>query len=237
MPSNTMRIAALEEPCIAKEDAIWESLLPLRGARVLELGCGTAQKTRQVAQQASHILALEVDRVQLEKNRHIADLPNVQFRYGAAESIPADDAHFDIVMMFKSLHHVPRDKLDAAFAEIRRVLKPGGVLYVSEPVYMGDLNEIIRLYNEEKQVREAAFEAEKRAVASGTLQLVSQTFFLQTLHYDNFEQFRDQHINVTHSAFRVTAAQMNAIRAKFNTHMTRDGAHFLMPIRVDLFQK
>ena len=237
MSSTTMRIAAPEATLVAKEDAIWEKLLPIQDARILELGCGAAQKTRQIAQRASSILALEVDKTQLEKNLLITDLPNVQFQYGAAERIPAEDAGFDIVMMFKSLHHVPLDKMDQAFAEIRRVLKPGGLLYVSEPVYMGDLNEIIRMYNEEKLVREAAFEAEKRAVASGTLTLIEQVFFLQAMHYDNFEHFRDQHISVTHSVFNVTETRMNEIREKFNTYMTAEGANFLMPIRVDLFQK
>lgn len=39
--------------------------------------------------------------------------------------------------------------MDQALAEVARVLRPGGYLYVSEPVYAGPLNEIVCLYNDE----------------------------------------------------------------------------------------
>ena len=102
--------------------------LRLENARILELGCGKAEKTRSIAQSGkpSAIVALEVDKLQHAKNLQIADLPTVSFRQGAAEAIPEPDASFDIVMMFKSLHHVPTARMDQALSEIRRVLKPGG---------------------------------------------------------------------------------------------------------------
>ena len=146
MALSEMRIAAPEIESVANEMELLNELLPLEGAKVLELGCGKAEKTRQIAPQAAHILALEVDNIQLAKNRTITDLPNVQFEWGGAEKIPAPDSTFDIVLMFKSLHHVPMDLMDQAFDEIRRVLKPGGLLYISEPVYAGAFNEILRLF-------------------------------------------------------------------------------------------
>ena len=69
--------------------------------------------------------------------------------------------------MLKSLHHVPMALMDQALAELARVLRPCGWLYVSEPVYAGQLNELIRLFNDEGEVRAAAQAALDRAVASG----------------------------------------------------------------------
>ncbi|MCX7180717.1 MAG: class I SAM-dependent methyltransferase [Proteobacteria bacterium] len=173
--------------------------LPLEGAQVLELGCGKAEKTRTIAQSGAvaAIQAMEVDAIQHARNQQIRDLPNVSFRQGAAEAIPAADSAFDIVMMFKSLHHVPIHKMDLALSEIRRVLKPGGLAWISEPVYAGEFNEVLRLFHDEKEVREAAFSAVRRAVEDGRFQLVRQRFFSTPGHFDSFEQFEERVIRVS----------------------------------------
>lgn len=232
-----MQIADPQTSLVANETGILDELLPLQGAAVLELGCGKAEKTRIVAGKAATVLALEVDKTQLAKNLAITDLPNVRFAYGGAEQIPAEDAQYDIVLMFKSLHHVPVPQMDKAFAEIARVLKPGGIAYVSEPVYAGAYNEIIRLFHDEKAVRAAAFAAGQRAVAAGLLGLVSQRFFLQPVHFSDFAQFEEQVLKVTHTEHSLSDETYRQVRAEFNAHMTPDGADFRMPIRVDVLVK
>lgn len=232
-----MRISHTEPGELTNEPDILDELLSLDGATVLDLGCGNADKTRLVAARAASVLGLEVDEVQLARNLAIADLPNVRFAHGGAERIPAADAAFDIVLMFKSLHHVPVAQLDAAFAEIRRVLRPGGVAYISEPVYAGDFNEILRLFHDERVVREAAFAAERRAVETGMLSLVTQRFFLQPMHFADFAQFEEQVLKVTHTEHRLAAETLERVRAQFASHMTNDGATFRMPMRVDLLAR
>ena len=234
MKMNDMLISDPEAGLVVNEGEILGQLLHLQDATVLELGCGKAEKTRIVAQQAASVLALEVDERQLAKNLAITDLPNVRFAPGGAEEIPAPDANFDIVLMFKSLHHVPTGLMDRAFAEIRRVLKPGGVAYISEPVYAGEFNEVLKLFHDEQAVREAAFAAEKRAVASGQLELAGQKFFLQPMHFADFAQFEEQVLKVTHTEHRLSDATHEKVRTRFNGYMTADGATFHMPIRVDL---
>lgn len=237
MNMTQMRISDPEANLVANEADILDEFLHLKGATVLELGCGRAEKTRIVAQKSASVLALEVDEAQLAKNLSITDLPNVRFAHGGAEKIPAADSSFDIVLMFKSLHHVPTDLMGSAFSEIRRVLKPGGVAYISEPVYSGDFNEILKLFHDEKAVREAAFAAEKQVVLSGRLALVSQKFFLQPMNFVNFAQFQEQVLNVTHTEHKLSDETFEKVRSKFDAHMTQEGATFHMPIRVDLLRK
>jgi ubiquinone/menaquinone biosynthesis C-methylase UbiE len=232
-----MRISNPETSLVANEADIIDELLHLEGATVLELGCGKAEKTRIVAKNAASVLALEVDEKQLARNLAIADMVNVHFAHGGAEKIPASDSTFDIVLMFKSLHHVPIELMDGAFSEIRRVLKPGGVAYISEPVYSGNFNEVLKLFHDEKAVREVAFAAETRAVASGQLVLVMQKFFLQPTRFADFNEYEAQVIKVTHTAHKLSAETLDKVRAKFNEYMTRDGATFHMPIRVDVMRK
>lgn len=237
MSPNEMRISDPGASRVADEQEIINALLSLPGASVLELGCGKADKTRLVAQTAASVLALEVDPIQLANNQASDSPGNIRFEYGGAENIPAADESFDVVMMFKSLHHVPTELMDDALSEIRRVLKPGGVAYISEPVYAGDFNDILRLFHDEKAVREAAYAAEVKAVSTHKLSLVKQTFFLQPVHFEDFSQYENQILKVTHTDHMLSSELLDAVRTKFNQHMSTAGATFHMPIRVDLLTK
>lgn len=234
-----MKISDPTDDILCDEYDVIAAELPLENAHILELGCGKAEKTRTIAQsgKVAAIVALEVDAIQHARNLQIADLPNVSFRHGAAEAIPAADASFDIVMMFKSLHHVPTDKMDLALSEIRRVLKPGGLAWISEPVYAGEFNEILRLFHDEKAVREAAFAAVRRAVDDGRFTLVRQRFFATPGHFDSFEQFEERVIRVTHTDHRLAPELLAAVRRKFETHLSATGADFRNPLRVDILRK
>ena len=223
---------------VCDELTLVNDLLPA-GARVLELGCGKAEKTRAIAQggKADFILALEVDQVQHAKNLQIDDLPLVRFSSGGAQDIPADDASFDMVLMFKSLHHVPVPEMGRALDEIRRVLQPGGLAYLSEPIFAGDYNEIMRLFHDEEQVRRAAFDAVRRAVDAGRMTLVKQIFFTTPLRFRDFAQFERGVLNVTHTQHRLSPQLHAQVRERFERHMTPDGAFFQIPMRVDLLRK
>lgn len=218
---------------------IYNSLLTFDNKRILELGCGSATLTAAIASQgrSRKIIAFEVDEIQHEKNLGIDDLPNVEFKLAGAEKIPEPSESADIVMMFKSLHHVPMALMSDGLHEISRVLKPGGYLYISEPVFEGAFNEILRLFNDEQKVREAAFFAIKSAVDSGLLNLVEQLFFNAPVFFQNFEEFEEGVIGATHSNHKLTPAIHAQIKNLLLKNQRDDGIHFTMPIRVDLLSK
>lgn len=236
MDATTMR---KEDPAaneVVDEAEVYHALLPLDGASVVELGCGDAAHTRAIAAtgRPASILACEVDTIQHEKNLAITDLPSVTFVHGGAEAIPADDATADIVMMFKSLHHVPVESMGTALREVRRVLRPGGLAYISEPVYAGDFNEVLRLFHDERAVREAAFAAVRAAVAAGDLELVTQRFFNTRMEFEDFADFERRILGVTHTEHELSPELYETVRRTFEGHQGRDGARLTMPIRVDL---
>lgn len=234
-----MQIAPRADAPICAEPELIEQRLKLDGSRILELGCGRAQLTRLLATAgtARSVLALEVDAVQHGLNLAITDLPNVRFELGGAEAVPADDSSFDAVFMFKSLHHVPPELMPAALAEIRRVLKPGGHAWISEPVFAGDFNEILRLFHDESRVRQLAFDAVRAAVDAGALELVEQIFFRAPVTFGNFAEFEKMVIGVTHTQHRLTPEVLAEVRRRFEVHLTTDGAHFGQPMRIDLLRK
>jgi len=238
--TTEMKIAGPHADLLCEEHEIYTSVLPLKNANVLELGCGKADKTLAIAKSCdvATITALEVDEIQHAKNLALPDLPgNVRFSRGGAEAIPTADASFDIVLMFKSLHHVPVNRMPQAIAEIHRVLKPGGLAYLSEPVYAGEFNDILRMFHDEKAWREAAFGAVEQAVHSGMFELVCQKFFSTPSHLDSFEQFEKRILKVTHTQHHLSPALYRAVKEKFMQHMTPQGANFRNPVRVDLLRK
>lgn len=234
-----MKIADSTQNTLCNEVKLMLSALPFDGASVLELGCGKAEKTRMLAEtgRVREILALEVDAIQHALNLAAPALPNVRFAHGGAEAIPAQDASFDIVLMFKSLHHVPVALMGQALREISRVLRPGGVAWISEPVYAGDFNDILRLFHDEKEVREQAFAAICQAVESGCLTLERQLFFNTRSQFDDFGQFDARMIRVTHSNHQLSPELYQEVREKFTAHLGAEGASFLNPQRVDLLRK
>ena len=231
-----MRIREENIHTICDESNIWERLLTLDDADILELGCGTAELTRKIATAGANrrITAMEVDEIQHEKNLQVDDLPNVHFVVGAAEDIPAENNAYDIVLMFKSLHHVPPASMDMALDEIRRVLKADGRVYISEPVFSGDFNDILRLFHDEEQVRQAAFAAVKKAVDDERFTLIDEVFFFASICFADFSEFEQKVIGVTHSHHQLSDDVYRQVRQAFSAKMTDDGAHFLQPMRVDV---
>ncbi len=234
-----MKIADPSQNQLVNEVALMLAELPFAGASVLELGCGKAEKTRLLAETSGlkAIWALEVDEIQHQRNLQLVDLPKVTFLQGGAEAIPAADESFDLVLMFKSLHHVPMQFMGQALGEIARVLKPGGLAWISEPVFAGELNEVFRLFHNEQIVREAAFAAISRAVAEGKLGLKKQLFFNTRSYFENFAQFDQRMIQVTHTNHQLSPALYAQVKEKFESYLGADGVTFHNPQRVDLLIK
>jgi len=101
------------------------------GRLALELGCGTAVFLERVARSGARILGLDLSPELLAGARQrLAGVPNVRLARGNAEQMPCPDAGFDAVYGSSILHHLD---LDAALAEVFRVLRPGGRLAFAEP--------------------------------------------------------------------------------------------------------
>lgn len=104
---------------------------PGEGGTVLELGCGTGLNTEWLARHAERVVAVDVSAEMLARaRRRLAD-DAVDLREGdVTEPWPFDDGAFDAVVATLVLEHVER--LGPVFREAHRVLRPGGVFYLSE---------------------------------------------------------------------------------------------------------
>lgn len=225
-------------PLIKNELQVLSELLPLESHDIIELGCGNARLARQLLQTypSSHVTGLEVDARQHELNL-ASPQERLSFVAAGVQDLPFAEASFDLAVMLKSLHHVPMAMLDQALSEVARVLRPSGYLYISEPVYEGALNEIIRLFNDEGEVRAAAQAAIDRALHYGPWTQVAERRFDMPVHYATFDEFEQRMMRPTFADLPLNEALIQKVAAAFAPHCGPQGADFTRPIQVRLLRR
>jgi ubiquinone/menaquinone biosynthesis C-methylase UbiE len=108
----------------------------------LEIGSGTGYFSLNLVQLGviERLTATDISPGMLDRLAGTAEalgLENVTTVVTEAEVLPFEDESFDLVLGHAVLHHIP--DLDRAFAEFRRVLRPGGMIaFAGEPSRYGD---------------------------------------------------------------------------------------------------
>jgi len=93
------------------------------GRTAIDLGAGTGKFTRLLMKTGARVVAIEP--VAAMRNRLVGELPGVTALPGQAQHMPLPDSSADAVICAQSFHWFANAE---SLAEIRRILKPGGVL-------------------------------------------------------------------------------------------------------------
>lgn len=106
------------------------------GKVVLDIGCGAGGKTMYYAAQGvEKIVGMDIVAHYKEESealaRELGCADKFEFVHGDAAEMPFADNTFDTIVMNDAMEHV--SKPDLVLAEVKRVLKPGGRLYVNFP--------------------------------------------------------------------------------------------------------
>lgn len=100
------------------------------GDHVLEIGAGMGRFTRELHERGIKVVASDVSDELIDKLKHHS--PSISIVVGDVVNLPERiNEHFDAIVGFFMLHHLP--DLDAAFASMAQLLKPGGVAVFCEP--------------------------------------------------------------------------------------------------------
>ncbi|MCZ4491646.1 MAG: hypothetical protein JWP53_577 [Conexibacter sp.] len=106
--------------------------LPLApGARLLDAGCGSGRTLDELVRYGRVSgIDLSPQAVAAAQRRGHQDV-----RVGRVEQLPFADGTFDVVTCLDVIEHTPDDR--ASLAELRRVVRPGGLLLATVPAYQG----------------------------------------------------------------------------------------------------
>ena len=119
------------------KDALFATLLPVRGKRVLDYGCGTGDISCELALCGARVTAFDLSPLSVARARRRAEIHGLQgqveFDVRQAGQTGYAPGSFDVVVGSAVLHHLHTD-LPAIYQEIDRVLAPEGVACFIEPV-------------------------------------------------------------------------------------------------------
>ncbi len=101
---------------------------------ICDVGCGPGQVARFLAEQGAEVCGVDISQEMVNRARTLN--PTIEFQQGDLRRLPAPDQAWAGIAAFYSLIHIPPDELTAAARELRRVLKPGGILLAA--FHLGD---------------------------------------------------------------------------------------------------
>lgn len=153
----------------------------IEGGHVLDLACGEGYGCSILAEKADSVVGLDIDSDAISHARETYQDDNVTFEIADCVATQQEAASFDYVVSFETIEHL--DSPSAFIAEIRRILKPTGILIISSPDKreytevnaIENPHHISELYHEEfKGLLEAQFThthfAKQRLVAGSLIQ-------------------------------------------------------------------
>ena len=201
-------------PEVTTDVAVLQRLVSPAGCDVLDVGCGGGWLVRELTALGARVTGLETSDQQLAGAR-AAD-PEAAGRYlvGRAESLPIPDASVDVVVFLRSLHHVAPALMTTALAQAARVLRPAGVVCVSEPVAEGDFYELVSIVENEDEVREAARAAIAGAASAGLQPVTTEGYAVGHVIGD-VDGFRRRMVAVDPERAPVFDARRDALERAF----------------------
>lgn len=204
------------------------SALTLANRRVIDIGSGDGGMTLFMTAQGAHVVGVECGASQLARARQAPVAGDERYVEGVGQALPLPDRSADIVVFMNSLHHVPVPEQANALREAARVLVPGGLLYVAEPLAEGAGFELMRPVDDETDLRAAAYEQIMAAPALG-FDLLWERRHFQPRRVASYDALKANSLSIDPGRAERFAAFDQQLRAGFERIATRlpDGGYEL----------
>jgi len=118
---------------------------PPGSARILDVACGTGSALNQLAltHPAERYWGLDLSPYYLQHaGRRLSHVQNLSLVSENAECMPLADASFDVVTSVFLFHELPARARKNVLAEMRRVLKPGGLLVIEDAAQLSEASDL-----------------------------------------------------------------------------------------------
>jgi SAM-dependent methyltransferase len=224
---------------VTNDLAVLERLVPVSGRDVVDIGCGGGVLVRALTARGARVTGVEISESQLAAAIRDDDSGGARYVVGVAQRLPLADASVDVVVFMRALHHVPPPDMLSALREARRVLRPGGVVYIAEPLAEGDFFELTSLVEDEREVRAAAQRAIGGAAAAD-LERVESVEYDVRLCLAGLDAFAARLVSVDPARGELFEQRKELLAetfARLGEPGERPGERcFLVPMRVDVLR-
>jgi ubiquinone/menaquinone biosynthesis C-methylase UbiE len=119
----------------------------ISGKIVLDIASGEGYGSNLMSNKAAYVYGVDIDNITIQDAKLKYKKENLEFLTGSANEIPIKDNTIDVVVSFETLEH--HDKHHEMMVEIKRVLKPNGILIISTPdkMYYSDERKYINPFH------------------------------------------------------------------------------------------
>jgi SAM-dependent methyltransferase len=222
---------------LTTDAAVLERLVSPAGLDVLDVGCGPGALVRELTAKGARATGVEISDEQLASARRRD--PGGRYLVGRAEQLPLEDGTVDLVVFMRALHHVPIQHMPGALSEARRVLRPGGAVYVAEPLAQGSFFELTSLVEDELEVRRSAQAALEHAADAGLHRVTTLDYLIEG-RFAGVEAFRARLVSVDPDRGRIYDERQPEIAAAFD-RLGEPGDQpgervFRLPMRADVLR-
>ena len=227
------------QPPRRKHTEVLTSQLDIAGKRLADVGCGSGSLSHALARKGAKVIGLDISEAALRQARQAVPESTADFAAALGQALPLPDQSIDIMIYFNALHHIPVASMTLALDEVARVLQPGGLLYVAEPLAEGPHFSLMRAIEDETEVRAATYEALKGLRTQLEWSALSEILYTASVAYASFAAFCDRLVAVEEGRGATVEALRSSLSERF-TALGRQGDKgrlFDQPMRANLFER
>lgn len=204
------------------------TLIELRNKKVIDIGAGDGTTALKIAALGARVTGIEIsqEKVAIAQAKAVA---NTCFLLGRAEALPVPDESHDLACFFFSLHHIPLDVQDAAFNEVRRVVKSGGRMHVADPLPDGTMSEVLKVVDDETHMRTGSHANLDRLVQSASgFSLITRDEYTIVRRFTDFAALIRRTVAVDPTRLERLPEVQSELERRFQDLAVWEGDHYTL---------
>jgi len=211
--------------------------IDFEGKIILDIGCGNGWfSVWSFNKGAKDVFAIDPIQQQIEMARTNSKY-NINFQVGLAEDLPFENNKFDLIFFFNSLHHINLKMIKKALNEGKRVTKETGCMFIIEPLSTGTFNEILKLVDDESNIRAKAY-CEISSFYQNTFTSNEEIFYEENKEFNEFSEFCNLLLSADLQRKDIIIKIKDILINKFNSlsQYTNNKYQLIQPMRMNIIQ-